>query len=213
MVTVSPVESVVESQLSSGQLACPVCGDGVLSRWGYARRRRLVGDDVSVCPRRARCGSCKATHVLLPATMLSRRAYRADWIWDAFTAKAAGRGSRPIAAGLGVPASTVRGWLRRMATRLEVARRRFTTVMIRAGVDRPVPKATGSPWSDMVTAARAAAGALTDRFGLYSIIGTVTTPLVVAGVCGSRILAPVWTSTGGGGGPTRVDPAGRGWFL
>jgi hypothetical protein len=52
------------------------------------------------------------THVLLPVTLLRRRAYLADLIWAALVVKAAGAGHRVIGARFGVPVSTVRGWLR-----------------------------------------------------------------------------------------------------
>jgi hypothetical protein len=44
-------------------------------------------------------------------TLLLCRAYLADLIWAALTAKANGGGHRLIGARLGIPASTVRGWL------------------------------------------------------------------------------------------------------
>jgi hypothetical protein len=73
------------------------------------------------------------THVLLPVTVLLRRAYAAERIWAALTARADGSGHRRIGAGLGVPAATVRGWLRRAAQRLEQMRVWFLTVAVRRG--------------------------------------------------------------------------------
>jgi DNA-directed RNA polymerase specialized sigma24 family protein len=57
------------------------------------------------------------THVVLPAASVPRRADAAEVIGSALLAKAAGRGHRTIAAELGVPAGTVRGWLRRATAR------------------------------------------------------------------------------------------------
>ena len=62
-------------------------------------------------PRRARCGDCGVTQILLPSTLTVRRADSSEVIG---TALAAGAGSRAIAAGLDRPTSTVRSWLRRM---------------------------------------------------------------------------------------------------
>ena len=82
--------------------------------------------------------------MLLPVTVLLRRADAAKVIWAALVARAGGQGHRTIAALVGVPASTVRGWLRRMSTRLESVRVHFTGAARRAGVDQAAPDATGS---------------------------------------------------------------------
>jgi len=102
---------------------------------------------------------------LLPVTVLLRRADAAAVIWAALVARAAGRGHRSIAALVGVPAATVRGWLRRMSTRLEPVRVHFTVVARRAGVDQSAPTAAGSAWRDLVAAVGAAWVAVTSRFG------------------------------------------------
>lgn len=52
--------------------------------------------------------------MLLPASVLLRRADAVCVVGAALLAKAEGRGHRPIAAELGVPVSTVRGWLRQV---------------------------------------------------------------------------------------------------
>jgi len=91
---------------------------------GLARRRRLrdVAGWLEVRPRRGRCRICQATHVLLPSVALLRRVDLARVIGLALLAKTAGRGHRQAAAELGVPATTVRGWLRRFAERAELVR-------------------------------------------------------------------------------------------
>jgi hypothetical protein len=68
------------------------------------------------------------THVLLPVTVLLRRADAAAVIWAALVARAAGHGHRAIAALVGASASTVPGWSRRMSTRLEPVRVHFTVL-------------------------------------------------------------------------------------
>src|SRR4026207_1021029 len=108
-VEVDPVRG--ESRLAGG-------GGGVLTGWGHARSRWIDGLADSLRPRRARCRSCRATHVLLPVTVLLRRAYAAERIWAALTARSNGEGHRRIGVSLGVPAATVRGWLRRAGQRL-----------------------------------------------------------------------------------------------
>ena len=163
LVTVEADQVRVESRLTAGQLDCPGCA-GVLAPWGWARPRRVRGVG-SLRPRRARCAGCLVTHVLLPVTVLLRRADAAEVIGAALTARAAGLGHRRIAVWLGVPAATVRGWLRRWGSRLEAARVHFTVVARLAGVDQAVPKALGSPWRDVLAALGAATTAVTARFG------------------------------------------------
>ena len=110
----------VESRLVARQVDCPCC-PGVLRPWGWARPRGVHGIDGVRRPRRARCGQCLVTHVLLPVTVMLRRAYAAEVIGAALLARAAGKGHRSIGAALKVPAATVRGWLRVMAGRLDLA--------------------------------------------------------------------------------------------
>jgi len=67
--------AVVEELLVNGLLSCPGC-DGQLGGRGHAARRRVFSArrvPVGLRPRRARCGSCGVTHVLLPARLLARR--------------------------------------------------------------------------------------------------------------------------------------------
>jgi hypothetical protein len=109
---------VVEGQLAAGLLACPGCGSPVRPR-GHARARpvRVVGGCPPVLvwlrPRRAWCPGCGRWHVLLPCSCLCRRLDAVEVIGRALVAAAAGVDFRGIAEELGLPASTVRGWLRR----------------------------------------------------------------------------------------------------
>ena len=88
MVTVEVDPVRVESRLAAGELRCSSCPDGVLARWGFARSRRVVGLADPVRPRRSRCRGCAVTHVLLPVSLLLRRAYAAELIWAVLEAKA-----------------------------------------------------------------------------------------------------------------------------
>ncbi|MGH2931084.1 MAG: DUF6431 domain-containing protein [Solirubrobacteraceae bacterium] len=116
--TVEP--AVVEADLAARRMCCPVC-EGPLSPWGFARERtvRLLDQTRSVRPRRALCGRCEQTHVLLPAWAVPRRRDGAEVIGQALLAKANGHGHRTIAAALGRPPGTVRGWLRAFAGRAD----------------------------------------------------------------------------------------------
>ena len=190
MVTVEADQVLVESRLRDGRLVCPGC-PGVLAPWGWARPRAVRGVG-SLRPRRARCAACLVTHVLLPVTVLLRRADAARVIWAGLLARAAGAGHRPIGLLLGVPASTVRGWLRRMASRLEPVRSHFLLAARLAGVDLVVPKAQGSPWQDVLAAVGAATAAVTARFGAAGVIGPVTAWQVASASSGGRLLSPGW---------------------
>ncbi|MFN8182816.1 MAG: hypothetical protein U0R23_00150 [Candidatus Nanopelagicales bacterium] len=190
LVTVEADQVLVESRLTAGGVPCPVC-PGVLTPWGWARRREVRGVG-TLQPRRARCSLCLVTHVLLPVTVLLRRADAAAVIWTALVARAAGHGHRTIAALVGTPTSTARGWLRRMSTRLEPVRVHFTVVTRRAGVDQAVPDAAGDAWRDVVAAVAAAWLAITSRFGSAGLVGTVTAAQVACASSGGRLLSPGW---------------------
>src|SRR5450756_289423 len=132
MLMVDTDSVVVEARLLTGELACPSCG-GVLRPWGHARWRfsRRDTDTVRHRPRRASCTGCAKTHVLLSTAWLSRRGDAVSVIGSALLAKAAGAGHRRIAAALGRPPSTVRGWLRRFGARAEQVRVLFTRLLYR----------------------------------------------------------------------------------
>lgn len=130
--------------------------------------------------------------MLLPVTVLLRRAYAVEVIGAALLARSGGSGHRTIARALRVPAATVRGWLRVMAARLEPTRLHLGQVARRAGVDLPVPDALGSPWRDLLAALGAAAAAVTGRFGRFGVLGPVTAWQVAAACSGGRLLAPGW---------------------
>lgn len=97
----------------------------MLPPWGLARERviRLLdGAQARVRPVRARCRGCGRTHVVLPAWCTPRRAHGTGVIAAAAGAALDGTGHRVIAARLGVPAATVRGWLRRLRAQAEPLR-------------------------------------------------------------------------------------------
>ena len=196
MVTVEADPVLVEARLASGQLACPGCEQS-LRPWGWARAREVHGIAETLRPRRARCVGCLLTHVLLPVTVLLRRAYAADVVGAAVTARAAGSGHRPIGLWLQVPGDTVRGWLRRLATRLEPARVVLLQVAVRAGVDVAVPTGLGCPWRDLLAAVGAATAALTGRFGPVGVLGPVTAWQVAAACSAGRLLSPGWPTIAG----------------
>ena len=105
-----------ERILQTGNMRCPRC-PGQLRPFGHGRTRAVRGlgtDTLRVTPRRARCGDCGVTQILLPSTLTVRRADSTEVIGTALAAKAGGAGFRAIAAALARPVSTVRSWLRRV---------------------------------------------------------------------------------------------------
>lgn len=207
--TVEADQVRVEARLAAGRVGCPGCPHP-LRPWGWARPRVVHGLAGVLRPRRARCPGCLITHVLLPVTVLARRAYGVEVIGAAVTAQAGGQGHRPIACALGVPATTVRGWLRVLAGRLEPVRLRLLQVVARAGVDQPVPSALGCPWRDLLAALGAAMAAVTGRFGPVGVLGPVTAWQVAAACSAGRLLAPGWPAPDGGLVATRVASAAAG---
>ncbi|PIJ32763.1 hypothetical protein BMW24_017640 [Mycobacterium heckeshornense] len=190
MVTVEAEIDRVECRLAAGELSCPSCG-GVLAGWGRARPRQLRGPvgPVELCPRRSRCTGCGVTHVLLPVTVLLRRADTAAVIVSALAARATRRvGFRRIAADLARPAETVRGWLRRFAERAEAVRSVFTVWLRGIDSDPVMPGAAGGGFADAVSAIVALAAAIGRRFSLPKVSLAETAVAVSAG----RLLAPGW---------------------
>lgn len=189
MVTVEVDTAGVERRLLDGRLTCPDCA-GVLTSWGYGRERLIRGLDgpARVRPRRSRCTACGVTHVLLPVVALARRADLAVVIGMALAAKAAGAGYRSIAAGLGRPADTVRGWLRRFAGRVEAVRGVFTVWLRALAADPVMPEPAGGVWADALAAIDAAAVAAAQRFAISNLSAWE----VAAAISHGRLLAPDW---------------------
>lgn len=174
----------VERGLTGGRLECPGCG-GELRPWGRARRRvlRVGRAEQWLRPRRGRCRSCRVTHVLLPVAALVRRRDAVEVIGAALAAKQAGVGHRGIAGELGVPATTVRGWLRRFRANAEFLRAQF--VAVAHGIDRDLGRIEprGSPTADTLEAIGVAAAAAARRFGRSPVWW------FAAGVSAGRLLA------------------------
>lgn len=177
MLTVNHDGSSVESDLAGGRLACPGCL-GVLRPWGWARERLIRHGTgagrflVRHRPRRGRCGGCAATHVLLETGLAARRADAAAVIAAAVEAKTAtGQGHRRIAAVLGRPASTVRGWLRMFAASAGPIAEVFTALAHRDGADAaglwPAPAPTSA--GRALAAVAAYAGVLAARFSVATV--------------------------------------------
>ena len=160
----------VAADLAAGTLACPSCPAGQLAPWGYGRERavRLRGGRTArLRPRRARCRSCRRTRILLPSWCAPRRADGIEVIGAAAGLAMAGAGHRPVAAALGVPAATARGWLRRLRARAGQLRAHAIGELGGLGFYPPGPPSepAGSPLGDALNAVAAAVDCARRNFG------------------------------------------------
>ena len=107
--------------------------------------------------------------MLLPSWCAPRRADAIEVIGTAAAMALAGAGYGRIGAGLGVPAATVRGWLRQapLPPPRRCARTRCTSSASPAGAaDPPLQGPAASPLGDALNAVAACAQAAITRFGL-----------------------------------------------
>lgn len=126
------------------------------------------------------------THVLLAVSCLGRRADGVEVIGAALRAKASGVGHRRIAARVGRPVSTVRGWLRAFARNAETVRAVFMALLVALDpLTGPLP-VQPSVVADAVEALGACAAAARRRLG---VVGAVSPWQLAAAVTGGRLLA------------------------
>jgi hypothetical protein len=128
------------------------------------------------------------THVLLPASLLSRRCDATAVIGDMLARAARGQGFRSIAAATRVPEATVRDRLRRFRRVAGGVREFFTRLAGVLAVD-PVPlDPAGSALGDAVVAVAAAAAAAAGRWpGMLTVSGWELAAVLTAG----SLLSPV----------------------
>jgi hypothetical protein len=193
MPMVSHLKHVVEGQLKAGQLRCliPGCG-GVLAPWWYGVERPLVlpgGVTERVRPRRAICGSCGTTRVLLPDTMLRRRQYGCEVIGAALVAAARGMPWTQVAAGIGVPFETVRSWLRRFSRRAELVRA-WLLGLLDVLVDDPwLPAGQAGPMAGALNVLAALHAQMPVR---WPVVASLSPWQLAARLSGGGLLSPAW---------------------
>lgn len=98
--------------------------------------------------------------------MLVRRGDWAEVIGRALELRAAGLGQRSIATAVGMPRSTVRGWMSRFADVAEIVRAHLTrwALWLDSGLVRLEP--SGDPLGDAVAAVAAAGEVAAERLGI-----------------------------------------------
>ena len=122
---------------------CPGCAAAMVFWSGYIRPVRVLGACVRLFVRRVRCPACAVTHALLPAFVLVKRLDAVEAVGEALEAVLEGRsGVRPVARALGVPHTTARGWLRRVAERSGELVMSLAALAIELGA-KPAPEPTG----------------------------------------------------------------------
>lgn len=94
---------------------CPACEGPLRGHWrGYRRLVRIGGQVHALWIARSRCARCRRTHALIPSLVVPGRLDGARSVLAALAWAARGLGQRRIALRLGLPETTVRGWLRRL---------------------------------------------------------------------------------------------------
>jgi len=117
--------------------------------------------------------------------VLLRRADAVTVIGMALLAKASGVGHRPIAVLVGVPPSTVRGWLRRVVVVAERVLAVLAVAAAQLGSEFAPPAPTADPVAAVVEMVGALASAMARRLG-----GSCSPWRLVTVLTGGRLLAP-----------------------
>lgn len=194
MLTVGADPSRVESLLAEGTLACPGCGGG-LAGWGHARRRVIrtleVGIRLVLRPRRARCRTCRVTHVLLPACVLVRRADAVEVVGKALELAALGHGVGRVAHVLDRSVWTVRGWVRRARGRAASLRAGLAGWVVALDPDPPPVESSGSGWADALVMLGAVHRAAVVRWP--ELVDRLSRWTLAAALTDGSLLAPIPT--------------------
>lgn len=133
------------------RLPCPGC-EVPLGFWsGYRRSVRVGGSCYRLWIPRARCSACSVSHALVPSFLLVGRLDVVDAVGEALAATSSGSPVGRAAGGLGVPFTTVRGWVRRFAERAGRWLSGFAALTVELGGVTP-PR-----WPAMAAAAAVAA--------------------------------------------------------
>jgi hypothetical protein len=161
--------SAADQSLASGALKCPHVGcRGQLGPWGWARRRTVrvtPGAGEHYTPRRGRCRGCGRTQVLASTRTFPHHPDTATTVGTALLAAIEGLGHRRVAERVGLPATTVRGWLRRARSNsIYMCSFAFRWSATFEPMTDPSPP-TGTALGDLVEAVGHAIAAYVRRFG------------------------------------------------
>jgi Domain of unknown function (DUF6431) len=159
--------------LPSSGVCCPLCGGelGPFGRKGYPRYVRAGGVTRLLRVLRAVCRGCRVTHALLPDCLCPRRRDLVETIGAALEGAAAGVGHRRLALLVGVPETTVRGWLRRVRARAVLLRASLLRLAGWLGAEAPRPPPVAEPLVWLVAAVVHAHASARARFGRGAVSG------------------------------------------
>ena len=184
-------------QVEAPRPDCPGCGRAMGLWSGYARWVRCGGRAWRVWVRRARCGPCRVTHALLPSFALARRVDVAEVAGAALERAAAGVGLRPVAAGLGVPHTTVRDWRRRFARRAGLLAAGLGALAVEVGA--VLPRQVGGVEGAALAAVRAVGAWVGGRLGRAAPRGWQLVALLTGGGLLGATTSPPWAGLVGPG--------------
>ena len=170
-------------------------GTAVQVLWWCAQAVGLCPDPVGARPRglrppRVRCRDCKVTHVVLPARVPARCSATAEVVGQVLLTAACGQGHRGIAARIGLPADTVRGWLRRARAHAEKLRAVGTRAAVRYDVNFISIVPRHEALADAVEALGRAAMAVRIRLGVDAVPPQVGPWELIVWLCRDDLLGP-----------------------
>lgn len=123
---------------------CPSCSTPMMFWSRYSRSVREGGRCHRVRLRRARCGSCRQSHALVPSFCALGRLDAIDTIGGVIAGVVAGPGGvRPAAVAVDVPHATARDWVRRFGRRAEQVAAVFAALVVELSGLAPSPPAGG----------------------------------------------------------------------
>lgn len=165
LLCLDPTSATLE--LTAGRLECPHTNCyGQLRPWGHARLRRVRHDPTSgYRPRRARCAFCRRTQVLLSVATYPRRPDTVETVAEVLLGAVRGLSYRQLAKHINIPATTMRGWIRRAQANSEHVRVRATQLAHAFDPLAHPIEPTGSPLGDMIEAVGRAVVAAACRLG------------------------------------------------
>ena len=214
MAIVWPCPFSVDAYVAAGRgvvvprVACPSCRRP-MGRWsGYERSVRIAGRCRRLWLARARCSACNVSHALVPSFLLVGRLDVVADVGVVLEAVTEGvSGVRPAAAGVDVPATTARDWVRGFRVRAPALWSGFAALTIELGGDVATRRSLdtfAATIGVMRSAPRAAVArhdALTDS--LWGFVSAVTGGMLIRSntdppwrVFGSRRFIPPIPSAG-----------------
>jgi len=147
---------------------CPSCLDPMMFWSGYSRFVRHEGQAHRIWVARGLCGSCGGTHALLPAFVAKNRLDSTETIGAALETVVLGEaGVRPAAGRLGLPHTTVRGWVRSFTHRAAALVLSFGALAVELGGPALTP--TKNSHGDALSAIGAAWRAATSLPGWLAL--------------------------------------------